>query len=140
MPKITLTRSGDRPLVFHGDLIGQVESKRLNEKKGSRWYELELYHAWGTFVLSIVYRTTWQDEVDHHEAHILCDPEQVVRVLQTTDPVEWVRGYPPYPNWEKRQAALFLDLRSRYDAAVSELLAGFPEPLSEDVKRAGGVS
>jgi len=129
MLRITLTRTGNRPLVFDGERIAAVSSR---DRDANRWHDLSLYRTTnGNFVLSIEYGTIWQGEMEHSDAVIVDSADAVAQILRTTDPSEHATGMPVYNDAmrvkEDRRRA---ELQARYDAAVSELLADLPEELA----------
>jgi len=131
MKRITLKRTGDRPLSFEGEKIAEITSHYLADEKSSRWHALELYRTTkGQMVLSVVYRTLWQGELDHHFACICDKVDDIMDALHSYDPNAYVVGFPGYTEAlkvkEERRAQ---DLQLRYDTAVSDLLASLPEEL-----------
>ena len=126
MLRITLTRTGNRPLAFDGEQIAASSSRH---RDANRWHDLSLYKTSnGNFVLSVDYNTIWQGEMDYSDAVIVDSADAVAQVLRTTDPTKHATGFPVYSDAmrvkEDRRRA---ELQARYDAAVSELLADLPE-------------
>lgn len=117
---IRLACTGWPDMVFEG--------RRLASTDGSgpsinRWHNLALYARDDThYVVSISYRTQWDGELAHDTVYSTTDQAGVIGALRDHDPTAVVRGYPPGEQYAEKQARLFAELRSRYAAAVSELL------------------
>lgn len=122
---ITLKRTGKAPLRFTGELIKESDG---GSRDANRWHELAVYRtAKGKYVVRIAYRTRWQGELDRDTAEIVAKPNEVAAALEEYDPCSPVGGYPAGEAYADRQARLMNDIRRRYDAQVSELLASSPE-------------
>ena len=124
-----LTRTGNSPLKFAGELIAESRQElmeRTTAKPGKapkRWYELALYRtASDQYVVAIAYRAEWQGEYNHYEAVGVSDIQSAVQVFRNYDPIVHVVGFPPREAYAARQARLLTDLRKRYTAQVTELL------------------
>ena len=129
MSRITLTRTGNRPLAFDGEQIAASSSRH---RDANRWHDLALYRTTnGNFVLSVDYNTIWQGERDHSDAVIVDSADAVAEFLRNFNPCEHAMGFPVYNDVmrikEDRRRA---ELQARYDEAVSELLADLPEELA----------
>jgi hypothetical protein len=125
--KITLPRTGQAPLTFSGELLADTDGERQGGKEQNRWHELAVYRtAGGKYVIAIRYRTRWQGELDHDTAQIVAAPAGVATELMAYDPCAAVQGFPAGAGYADRQERLLLDIRRRYDAQVSEILAADP--------------
>ena len=60
-------------------------------------------------------------------AEVLGTAAGVAAGLTDYDPCAPVRGYPPGDTYAQKQRRLLRDVRARYEAQVSELLAAHPE-------------
>ena len=132
MQRITLARTGNRPVTFDGEKIAESSSRYVTGREANRWHDLAMYLTTnGNFVLSVQYGTQWQGELDHADAVIVDSAEAVADYMRSLDPNEHATGMPIYNEAmrtkEDRRRA---DLKNRYDAAVSELLAVLPEELA----------
>lgn len=124
MDQHTLARTGQAPLKFTGELLKESDDERHN----NRWHELAVYRTTGgRYVVRIAYRTLWQGELARYAAEVVGGPDGVSRVLRNYDPCGPVTGYPLGAAYAERQARLMADIRNRYNAQVSELLASAPE-------------
>jgi len=131
---ITLTRTGQPPLRFTGELLEESDGQIVNGKDHNRWHELAVYRTAGSkYVVKICYRTRWDGELDRDQAAIVEKPEAVAFALQDYDPCAPVGGYPAGDAYADKQARLMSDIRRRYDAQVSEILASSPE-FAEEVE------
>lgn len=128
----TLPRSGQAMLRFQGVLVAESDGERQTGRGQNRWHELAVYRtAAGQHVVRIAYRTRYQGELDHDTAEVCATPDAVAAAL-TRYPVEQhVRGFPPGEVYQERQAKLLTDMRARYDAQVSGILAELPECAEE---------
>lgn len=125
MDTFTLTRTGDAPLQFAGDLIASAGGAGHNR---NRWHTLTLYRradAPDQYVLQIAYGSQWAGELEH----TLVESGTMAHLRDTLrgyDPTAHLLGYPPGPQYAEKQARVARELRLAYQHAVSELLAGFP--------------
>jgi len=131
---ITFPRTGDRPLIFEGERVATASSEHLrSDGAATRWHELALYAVNPTkFVLAIGYRTRWQGELENDQAHVFESIEAVRDFLRNHDPCEGVtrvRGQDGPGLLRRGEIRRMAELSERFDAAVSELLAQFPEAL-----------
>jgi hypothetical protein len=87
MAVITLTRSGDAPLQFAGELVAEADSRARNGPGQSRWFTLQIYRTeCDQWVAAIGYRTQWQSEVEQDFVHWSADGEAVRGWLKAFDP------------------------------------------------------
>jgi hypothetical protein len=129
MEPITLTRTGQPPLDFTGELVAESNGRVVANREQNRWHDLRLYRtAGGQYVLDITYRTEWVGEVSHHWAEIVePDTDYLTTLLAGIDPCEHLQGFPDHPDFAHRQAKLEAWLRRRFEAQVSELIAQVPD-------------
>jgi len=129
MQEYTVSRTGDAPLKFKGEMVASADGKWFNGKDQNRWHEITIFRtAGGKYVLSIEYRTQWQGEADAHDVEVCDDIEKVVDFLRFHDPLEHLAGYPRgVQGFEEKQAALEESLRRRWDALLTEVLGEIPE-------------
>jgi hypothetical protein len=124
----TLPRSGRAPLRFQGELLAESEGYRYTGREQTRWHNIAIYRtAGGKYVVSIQYRTRYQGETDHDAAEVIAQPSGVEATLREYDPIAIVRGFPANDHYADRQARLQTDIRQRYEAQVSDVLADRPE-------------
>lgn len=130
-----LSRSGDAPLRFIGQLVASSNSQQPTTKRDlpleRRWHVLTLYQTRsGQYVGHIAYRTTWAGETEDSLACVGVLPE-VADWFRDHDPMESVEGYPPGAGFAARQERLLSAIEAGYDAALSKLLAeaGFTETI-----------
>jgi hypothetical protein len=128
MSTYILERTGQRPLKFEGQMLATADGAGPDH---NRWNELGLYTTErGAWLLYIQFHTQRPGELGHSEVIECEDLAAVEAELLAYDPCDHVRGFPAYPQFAERQKALFFDVRSRYQALVSELLAQFPEEVA----------
>lgn len=83
MKEHTITRDGERDIIFTGELIASVSSspeQSRSDYSGStgRWTELSLYRTkGGKYVCESIGRTQWQGEHDRHSGAVCDTPEAV---------------------------------------------------------------
>lgn len=120
----TLRRTGKPPLRFQGELLAEEEG---DGRDRTRWHSLRVYRtAGGRYVLHIEYTTRFQGESDYCAAWVLEDAVAVGKKLTEYDPTAHVAGFPPGEHYAEKQARLLADIRRRYEAQVSEILASDP--------------
>ena len=106
MAEIRLQRTGDAPLRFDGELVGDSDGQRQAGRDRNRWHDLAVYRLKdGQYVVAIAYRTQWQGELDHHEAAVVSTAKDIVEVLREYDPCGHLGGFPAGPQYAERQAA-----------------------------------
>jgi hypothetical protein len=134
MGKITITRTGNRPLSFEGKLIADSDSQNMRGGS-SRWHELALYElANGKYVVHVKFRTQWQGELPRDDAEIRDTIERIADYLRGEyDPsmacVRLGREGSGYDSIREKEARRMAELQERYDMAVSALLAELPEEI-----------
>ena len=130
---VILRRSGDAPLRLDGPSLAASATTKDRGHDKTRWHEIDVWEAdslgHGRYALSVTYRTQWEAETEHH--HVAVVPRSGIRdAIRAYDPIAPVMGYraaaarerDPHGRYTERQRVLELDLRSRFDAAVSEVL------------------
>ncbi len=121
----TVPRSGRMPLTFVGEQIAAADGNP--GKAGQRWHSLHLLRTTaGKYVLAIAYRSTWRNEPDHYEAHIVDGPPEAEAVLLAYNPTEHVQGWPVGEQFAGKQARLLAEVKASYESLVSELMAKVP--------------
>lgn len=129
MDTVKLTRSGDAPLVFAGELLEQNDGSRQLGREHTRWHALAIYRTEsGRYIARIAYCTKWEGEVGHEIATVVGSGSDVAAVFRDYDPTSKVLGYPvrqhsdaPDPYADRRER-LHADIRARYEDQVSQLL------------------
>lgn len=128
MKEYVLTRTGDRPLKFSGELIAQVDGRIFAGQEQNRWHELRVYKtASGKYVLEVSYYTQWQGESCHHQASVHDTVAGVADEIRVTNPLEHLLGYPPHLQFAEKQARLEESLQQRWGVLVSEILNDLPD-------------
>lgn len=124
MPTHTITRTGSRPLEFDGDLIHQDDTRATDGPGNSRWWSLALYRlADGRHVIHLEYQTQWESEQGISLAWPVADAALVITFLETHNPLDPVRGYPPTPGNRGKQEHLEATIRGAFDQLVSRTAA-----------------
>lgn len=103
-----LTRTGDSPLVFDGEIISESDGQWHNGQEQNRYHSL----------------ANWQGEGSLALAEVCDDAGQVREFLRDYDPTAPVVGFPPTKAYTERQKHLMDGIVQRYDAQVSEVLDG----------------
>ena len=131
-----LTRTGDAPLIFSGELLAAAGDRIHGGQEQNRWHELLLYRTTGgTYVVGIGYKSTWQGESERFEVHVIPakHPDEIANILRAYPVAAAVRGYPVGGAYAEKQERLLCDLQSTYETLVSDLLAGAGEEFAERV-------
>ena len=83
MDKKKVTRDGQPPITFTGELLSQADNKDHNS---TRWTTITIYRTkGGKFVAKIERRTQWQGERDSTTAEVCEDFGQVIAWLTDED-------------------------------------------------------
>jgi hypothetical protein len=129
MEKITLPRTGNRPLQFTGEQIASASTRQMQGAGENRWWDLTLYRAdSGRYAVQIEYNSQWQGEQAHSAALIADTAADIVRRLAEYGWRSRIHGYPR--GQDDRQRDLLQRLGDCWDVAVGELLADVePETL-----------
>lgn len=136
MSKYLLTRTGDRPLAFEGELLATASSEGIPGKSPRgvaqadevRWHIITLYRLAQSegIVVAVSYHTEWSTETGHDAVEICSTLESTTSWLRTYDPLAWFIGPPPGgpgSSQEQRQMRLRKDLKLRYENLISDVLA-----------------
>ncbi len=127
MQKYTLSRTGDRPLVFTGDLIAEAGGCIHGGQEQKRWYEIRIYStAGGSYVLEVAYHTSWKGEDSHSHAEAHSNLEKLIAGLRIINPLKHLRGYPLGSTYVEKQARLERDMILRWQTLVGEILSKIP--------------
>jgi len=125
MKTYTITRTGDRPLKFNGEVLAESSSKKPDGPCSSRYWDLALWRTdSGKFVLSAGYFTQWQGESRREDVFVEATAEAAAEQLQKHDYLAPVVGFPP--GHEDRQHRLEQQLTLCWEAAVTEILSALP--------------
>lgn len=128
MQDYTLERTGQAPLTFAGEMLARHDSRRTAGRDNNRWHVVVIYRtAAGAYVAEVVYRTCWQGEQDRYWAVAAAagDVAAVLRELGAQSMLLPI-GYPAGEAYADRQTRMLVDLRARYDEAVSRVLDDDP--------------
>lgn len=121
---ITLTRSGDAPLTFSGELLAESDGQWHTGREQNRYHSLGIYKTdAGRYVVGVSYSTSWQGEVGRYVAHVAATPAELANWLRNFDPTAHVGGFPPGDAYAEKQRRLLADIRVRWESQVSEVLA-----------------
>lgn len=122
MDKITLPRTGDRPLTFTGKLLSEASSHKHNGPCQNRYWELALYRTEsGKFVAHIHYKTQWQGENDTDTVLHAEDATDLAAQIKSHNFLSGCYGFPR--GHEDRQRQLEASLTACWQQAISELLS-----------------
>lgn len=119
-----LERTGGQPLKFRGEMIADESGWWHGGKEHNRWHNVRIYRtAAGKWVGEIVYRTSWQGELDHHAVYVADSVQDLAADLQTYDPLDHLQGFPPHDHFAERQARLERDVSGRFADRLGTVLA-----------------
>ena len=121
MEKITLNRTGDRPVEFTGEEIASADTREHQGPCQNRWWEIALYrNEPGKFVLAIGYRTQWQGEHPTDTVYVCDTAEETADAARAHPYNSGVSGFPH--GHDERQARLEQMLRQCWEAGLTEIL------------------
>jgi EXLDI family protein len=109
MKSYSFTRTGASPLVFHGELLAEADSRQTAGRENNRWHRLAVYRtAAGTYVVSAAYHTQWQGEQERHWAAPASDGRSVETILLEigAESQSLPIGYPAGDGYADRQARM----------------------------------
>jgi hypothetical protein len=125
MDKITLKRTGDRPLSFVGSLIGDTSTQRDNGIGESRYWKLALYLTdQEGYVFLCSYRSRWEIEHGYEFVESAKDLHDVIKIVKGHDFLRNVNGFPK--GHEEKQRNLLVELRRCWEAGISDLFDSVP--------------
>lgn len=128
----TLTRTGERPLKFKGEVIAEAGGRWHTGQEQNRWHDIRIYRtAGGKHVLEVEYCTCWQGENNYHSAIVYDTVEAAVNALEIFNPLEHLLGFPPHPQFAEKQARLEDSLRQRWEILLSDVLGAVPGAAEE---------
>lgn len=130
---IKLSRTGDRPLVFDGECLSEVENRHFSGKEQNRWFQLGLYKInGGDYVLHVGYRTIWQNETDIDDVTIYSSLNDIPPYLNAMahHAINDYMNLPIGAQFEEKRELITKQLRMGFLQSVTELLKDFPENLS----------
>lgn len=136
MNEYTLTRTGQAPLHFTGEILADEDSRLTAGRENNRWHEMRVYRTkGGNYVVEVIYRTQWQGEEDYFwalEAAAASSVEMRLREIlcEINDPV---KGFPLGQQYEEKQARLLHDLQQRFEVLTSDVL-GSSEEFREELE------
>lgn len=120
----TLPRTGQPPLKFTGSIIAETSGEIVNGHEQLRYHDIGIYRTVaGKYVTEINYYSSWRNETGYDDVAIWDSTSEVAAALRNYDPVCYVQGWPPGKQFDDRQRRLLVDLRSRFNRQVSEVLA-----------------
>lgn len=130
MTKFVLEITGESPYDFDGEILYSGNNLFQKGKEQNRFHSIDIYKSEDEeglfFVIYICYKTLWKGEQNHYfEAEV--DTEQdLVKVLDTYNPIAYLLGYPPGPQFAEKQSRLkkslttnWLDLKTKAISALN---------------------
>ena len=125
MTEITIQRTGNRPLVFTGELLA-VEPEEW--PKGNRWHQLATYRTQGgKYVATCTLFTSWQGENTHYSAEICDSIDSCIDWFRNYPIDTGLAGYPDGEHYKAKQDRLIRQLKLNFDASLADLLQAVPE-------------
>ena len=126
MERIVLSRTGQGPLAFEGEMLSAATGKMASGKGRSRWHNLAVYQpAGGKYVVAILYETEWPGEHGHSLARVVDTAAEVPAVFREYDPSERVHPLPDH--YEKAK----LDQNRRINLLVQDYQQRVTEVLGD---------
>lgn len=115
-------------MVFVGEIASSGTSKQAGGRDHNRWHEITVYKTIDNDVVVIVrYRTQWQGEMEHSQAERFKTNAEAARFLEAYSwPNMGSIGWPPLPDYERKQERLMADLKLGWSNLVGEVLHELP--------------
>lgn len=123
--KISLDRTGMRPLSFEGEILIGRSGHDDNGTCNSRWWEIGVYQTnSGKLVLYLEWNTNWQSEKRYREATVFDTPGELATYLEKFDPICKLVGYPISNDqkYAERQRRIEQTIRDNWGEMVSGVL------------------
>lgn len=134
MQPYELSRTGNAPVRFTGELLAAVDGFRSAGKENNRWHELAVYRTAGGQIVGVIqYRTRWQGEEGRDLVEVLASPAAATSFFRDHFVEHDPTGYPPGDHYAEKQARLIADVRRRYESAVTELLSQSADVFAETI-------
>ena len=131
-----LTRDAQPPLAFTGTLLVEASGQYLHtseDQPNSDWWRVALYRVDGAptrYVVAIEYHSQYRGRaLAQYQAHATDAP---AALLSQYRPLEQLRGFPPGPQYEGRQAHLERLSQQQWNTLVSGVLKSFPEEIRHE--------
>jgi len=110
--------------------IASTDGSRVRGADQNRYHDLTLYRQDdGTLVCHIEYFSDWDGENDHDTILTAPDLNDLRGQLQKFE-LSYVRGFPPLPQYEKRQTNLIHWLRGNFCLGGKDLIIAARKALS----------
>lgn len=124
METFKLNRSGKSPLKFNGELITESSSSGHNS---TRWHEVSVYKTDSKkWVVAVEFVSRWQGEMSKDTVEYFDNPQDIAEYLEKFDCFDGLLGFPASEHYADKQAKLEKDIKTRWDALVSEILSEIP--------------
>jgi len=119
--KHTLTRTGNRPLSFDGEMLASTNTQTANGAGENRWWDIAIYRTEsGKYVLAIGYNTRWQGEHERQDAYICANVNDAAETLRDHP---WDHSVAGYARDQAKQAYLMNTLRACWEHGVTMVLS-----------------
>jgi len=80
---IKLSRTGERDLVFYGELLAEASSRENRGPGQNRWVEVAVYQADGDALIARVkHKTCWDGESNTYHAWVCASPAKVADAFE----------------------------------------------------------
>jgi hypothetical protein len=115
-----LSRTGQAPLQFEGELLVEHSGHWHHSQEQNRWHEIDVYLTAGNqYVLAITYCSNWQGECGHFQVEHSLHPVELAEVLRCYDPTRHFLGY-------DADGTRKAHLRRRWEAGITAVFAALP--------------
>jgi hypothetical protein len=99
--------TGELSLEFDGISLISESNHWVNGQDRNRYHSIDIYEpSDGGYILHICFVTHWQGEHDQKEVWELGTLDQVVKILENYDPIEFLIGFPNGQHFAEKQARL----------------------------------
>jgi hypothetical protein len=135
MQTYTLSRDGQRPVRFVGELVAEEYGAVAHGRDQNRYFNLALYQLENRrYLVHWDYQSRWRGEHTHSSVASYATMDEAVAALETFDPLPWIEGFKQIlarspesadddsaNGYKKRQEDLERTLLQRYRWQVAQM-------------------
>jgi hypothetical protein len=125
MDKITIERTGKRPLAFTGETVASTSSWEDQGVLSMRCHDIAVFRTESDkWVVRVSYWTKWNGENDYADALAFDTVSEVAALLESYKfPNAGIIGYPIGANYAERQTRMMAELTEGFQRVAGKVLA-----------------